>query len=400
MTVQPTREPLAIVGIGCRFPGGIDSPSALHAFLLDRRSAIGEVPADRWDADAFLHPDFRKPGHIHVKRGGFLDGVDRFDAGFFGISPNEALRMDPQQRLMLETTYRAIEDAGLPLTALAGRSIGVFIGCSGREYDSIQTAPTERGLIGATTNTGSALSIVANRISYLFDLRGPSVPMDTACSSALTALHYACRAIWEGDAEGAIAGGVNLMLKPEPTMGFSKGGYLSPDGECRAFSDHANGYVRSEGVGAVILERLSDALAAGRQIYAVIRGSRLNQDGRSLGMTMPSQDAQQAMLEQAYRDAGVDPAAVTYVEAHGTGTQAGDPVEAGAIGTVIGTGRNPDNICYIGSVKTNLGHMESAAGMAGLIKLAMVLKTRTIPPNLHFRAPNPAIDFAGLGLRV
>ena len=392
------REPIAIVGIGCRLPGGVDSPDALADLLLARRSAVREVPADRWLVDAFYHPDFKKPGFIHARRGGFVDGVDQFDAAFFGISPHEARRMDPQQRWALECALRAIEDSGTPLDQLAGRAIAVMVGCSGHDYDAVQVTQAGRTNIGPTTNTGSALSIVSNRISYLFDLRGPSFTVDTACSSSLYAIHHACRAIWSGDAEAALAGGVNLVLKPEPTIGFSKGSYLSPDGECRAFSDHANGYVRSEGAAIVMLKPLARALADGDRIYALVRGSALNQDGRTPGMTLPSGDAQRAMLETAYRDAGVDPREVSYVEAHGTGTPAGDPIEAGAIGRVVGAGRA--DTCFLGSIKTNIGHLESASGVAGLIKLALTLQRRTIFPNLHFRAPNPNIAFDELRLRV
>ncbi|MDQ3335672.1 MAG: SDR family NAD(P)-dependent oxidoreductase [Myxococcota bacterium] len=392
------REPIAIVGIGCRLPGGIDSANALADMLLARRSAVREVPPDRWLVDAFYHPDFKKPGFIHARRGGFVDGVDQFDAAFFGISPHEARRMDPQQRWALECALRAIEDAGMPLERLAGRPVAVMVGCSGHDYDAVQVTHAGRTGIGPTTNTGSALSIVSNRISYMFDLRGPSFTVDTACSSSLYAFHHACRAIWSGDAEAALAGGVNLVLKPEPTIGFSKGSYLSPDGECRAFSDHANGYVRSEGAAMLFLKPLSAALADGDRIYALVRGSALNQDGRTPGMTLPSGDAQQAMLETAYRDAGIDPREVSYVEAHGTGTPAGDPIEAGAIGRVVGVGR--EDTCFIGSIKTNIGHLESASGVAGLIKLALTLQRRTVFPNLHFRAPNPDIPFEELHLRV
>jgi acyl transferase domain-containing protein/NADPH:quinone reductase-like Zn-dependent oxidoreductase/surfactin synthase thioesterase subunit len=394
------KEPIAIVGIGCRFPGGVSSPDDLHRFLLEKRSAIGDVPADRWAAQALFHPDPLKPAHIHVRRGGFLSQVAEFDCAFFGISPNEARRMDPQQRLVLETAFEALEDAGARLEDLAGRAVAVVIGVSGCDYDSIVSAPTERANINGTTNTGLASSIVANRLSYLFDLRGPSFIVDTACSSSLTAVHQACRAIWEGAAQGALAGGVNLMLKPSTTIGFSKGAYLSPDAECRAFSDHANGYVRSEGAGVVYLKRLSAALSDGDRIHALIRGTWINQDGKTPGMTMPSQAAQEELLEAAYRDAGVDPQRVAYVEAHGTGTPAGDPVEANAIGRIIGLSRPKGDVCHLGSVKTNLGHLESAAGMAGLIKLVLVLKHRTLFPNLHFRAPNPKIPFQALNLEV
>jgi acyl transferase domain-containing protein/NADPH:quinone reductase-like Zn-dependent oxidoreductase/surfactin synthase thioesterase subunit/NAD(P)-dependent dehydrogenase (short-subunit alcohol dehydrogenase family)/acyl carrier protein len=399
-SVSPAREPIAIVGIGCRFPGGVRSAQDLYELLINKRSGIVEVLADRWDAAAFYHPDFRKPGRMHVTRGGFLENVDQFDPAFFGISPHEAHRMDPHQRLVLETTLEAIEDAGIRLDEIAGRNIAVVIGCTSPEFHAIQTAPAERDFINGSTNTGSMLSILANRVSYVFDLRGPSFTVDTACSSSLTALHNACREIWQGSAEAAFAGGANLILKPEISLSFSKGNYLSPDGECRSFSDDANGYVRSEGVGIVYLKRLSDALANGDRIYAIIRGSALNQDGRTPGMTLPSQAAQEQLLRSACEDAGVKPGQISYVEAHGTGTPAGDPIEANAIGAVIGQSRAADDVCLIGSIKTNIGHLECAAGIAGLVKLALTLKTRTIFPNLNYRGPNPVIPFEDLRLQV
>ncbi|HEU4405132.1 MAG TPA: SDR family NAD(P)-dependent oxidoreductase [Polyangiaceae bacterium] len=399
-TSTATREPLAIVGVGCRLPGDVESLDDLRAVLLERRSLVSDVPADRWDAASFYHPDFRKAGHIHARRGAFLRRVDAFDAAFFGIAPAEARRIDPQQRLVLEASFRALEDAGLPWEAVSGRRVAVVIGCSGRDYDGIQAASSERDRIGPTTNTGSALSIVSNRVSYVFDLRGPSFSVDTACSSSLTAIHCACRAIWDGDAEAALAGGVNVVLRPEPTIGFSTGGFLSPDGECRAFSADANGYVRGEGVGVVVIKPLAAALAAGDRVYGVIRGTAINQDGRTLGMTMPSRTAQEDLLAAAYGSAGVEPARLAYVEAHGTGTPAGDPIEAEAIGRVLGRARPAGAPLFIGSVKTNLGHLESAAGMAGLFKLLLTLGDRRVYPNLHFRAPNPKIPFDALGLRV
>ncbi len=394
------NEPIAIVGMACRFPGGVDEPAALERLLLERRSAIRRVSPDRWDPEAFFHPDFHKPGAIHATAAGLMTDVDAFDAGFFGISPTEARRMDPQQRHVLECAFRAIEDAGTPLESLAGRDVAVIIGAGTSDYATLVRGPSERTNLGGTSNPGSALSIVSNRVSYLFDLRGPSFTVDTACSSSLTALHYACAAIWSGSATAALAGGANSILSPEVTMGFSKGGYLSPDGECRAFSDHANGYVRSEGAGAVFLKPLGAALADRDRIYAMIRGTWINQDGRTAGMTVPSIEAQEALLRAALDQAAVDPASIAYLEAHGTGTPAGDPIEATAIGNVLGRASGRPDALYIGSVKTNLGHMECCAGMGGLLKLALCLHRRTVYANVNFRAPNPAIDFEGLGLQV
>lgn len=393
-------EPIAIVGIACRFPGDVSSPEDLLALLRSKRSGIVDVPSDRWDRNAFYHPDFRKPGHIHARRGGFLSRVAEFDAAFFGISPNEAKRMDPQQRLILEVAFGAIEDAGMRLEQLAGRSISVMVGAGLSDYGGLTSAHTERQNVGGASNPGSALSIVSNRVSYMFDFRGPSFTVDTACSSSLTAMHLACRTIWDGTAEAALVGGASVILKPEITLGFSKGGYLSPDGESRAFSDDANGYVRSEGVAIALLKPLARAVADGDRIYAVVRSTWINQDGRTSGMTVPSQSAQEALIRTAFEGAGVDPARACYIEAHGTGTPAGDPVEATGIGSIVGQARGRTEPCYIGSVKTNLGHMEFAAGMGGLVKLALVLQRREILPSIHFRRPNPKIDFNALGLRM
>ncbi|MBL4846113.1 MAG: type I polyketide synthase [Planctomycetes bacterium] len=391
------QEPLAVVGVGCRLPGGVASLADLEALLREGRSGIVPVPEERWDADGLYHPDFHKRGHLQALRGGFLENVSAFDAGFFGVAPKEALRMDPQQRLILETSFEAVEDAGIPLADLAGSRTSVFVGAGSHDYGTIQT---ERVQIGPTSNTGAAGSIISNRVSFMFDLRGPSATVDTACSSALVALHMACRSIWDGSADRAFAGGVNLILRPESSLGFSKGGYLSPDCECRAFSDHANGYVRSEGAAMALLVPLSEAERCGLRIHGLVLATVLNQDGRTPGMTMPSGEAQQAMLREAYGQAGVEPDQVNYVEAHGTGTAIGDPIEAGAIGSVLGAPRQGDTPLYLGSVKSNLGHLETGAGMAGLLKLILVLSRRTLYPNLNFRAPNPEIPFEALKLEV
>lgn len=371
--------------------------SDLETLLREGRSGIVPVPADRWDAGGLFHPDFRKRAHLQAQRGGFISEVSSFDAGFFGIAPKEALRMDPQQRLILETSYEAVEDAGIPLSELAGSRTSVFVGAGSHDYGTIQT---EHVQIGPTSNTGAAGSIISNRVSFLFDLRGPSATVDTACSSALVALDMACRSIWEGSADQAFAGGVNLILRPESSMGFSKGGYLSPDCECRAFSDHANGYVRSEGAAMALLLPQREAERRGLRIHGLVLSTVLNQDGRTPGMTMPSRSAQEAMLREAYARAGVTPDEVHYVEAHGTGTAIGDPIEAGAIGSVLGAPREGSSPLYLGSVKTNLGHLETGAGMAGLLKLILVLSRRTLFPNLNFRAPNPEIPFGELKLEV
>lgn len=397
---EPINEPIALVGIGCRLPGGADGPDAFWELLVNGVDAITEVPAGRWSKKAFYDSDMNKPGKSHSSWGGFLSGIDQFDPHFFGISPREASRMDPQQRLLLEAAWGALEDGGQALDRLAGSRTAVFVGISSWEYSFAQISFRDRGIIDVYTNTGGSLSIAANRISYCFDFRGPSVAVDTACSSALGAVHLACKSIWEEGCTLALAGGVNALLLPDWYIGFSRLGMLSPDGRCHAFDAGANGFVRGEGAGMVLLKPLNRALADGDRIYAVIRGTAVNQDGRTPGMTVPSQEAQEALLRQAYRNAGLSPAQVQYVEAHGTGTLVGDPIEAAALGHVLSAARPADRPCLVGSVKTNIGHLEAGSGIAGVIKTALALYHRRIPGNLHFVRPNPAIDFARLRLRV
>ena len=394
---EAKNEPIAIIGIGCRFPGAND-PAAFWQLLRDGVDAIREVPADRFDQHAFYDPDPATPGKMNTRWGGFLEQVDQFDPDFFGISPREALRMDPQQRLLLEVTWEALQDAGQVPERLAGTQTGVFIGIATNDYGRLQWNDLER--IDAYAGTGNASSIAANRISYLFDFRGPSLAIDTACSSSLVAVHLACCSLRNGESTLALAGGVNLILSPAIAINFTKAGAMAPDGRCKAFDARANGYVRSEGAGVVVLKPLSKALADGDPIYAVIRGSAVNQDGRSNGLMAPNPLAQEAVLREAYRQAAVSPGKVQYVEAHGTGTLLGDPIEAKALGTVLGVERPPGRPCALGSVKTNLGHLEAAAGIAGLIKVALALRHREIPPSLHFEKPNPHIPFDELPLRV
>jgi phthiocerol/phenolphthiocerol synthesis type-I polyketide synthase C len=407
-TVAPTRsvggssaagadEPVAIIGIGCRFPGA-DGPAAFWRLLSDGADAITEIPPDRWDVDAFYHPDATRAGTATTRWGGFLDQVDQFDPGFFGISPRESARMDPQQRLLLEVTWEALEDAGQVQDRLAGSPTGVFIGISTYDYGQLQLGQPE--LVNAYTGTGSALSIAANRLSYVYDFRGPSMAIDTACSSSLVAVHQACRSLREGECTLALAGGVNVILSPMISVNFSKAGVMAADGRCKTFDARADGYVRGEGAGIVVLKPLSRALADADPIYAVIRGSAINQDGRTNGLMAPSPRSQEAVLAEAYRRADLSPGAVHYVEAHGSGTSLGDAIEAEALGTVLAKGRAPESRCLVGSVKTNIGHLEAAAGAAGLIKVALALRNRAIPPSLNFTEPNPHIPFHSLPLRV
>jgi acyl transferase domain-containing protein len=392
------KEPIAIIGIGCRFPGGANSPDAFWQLLADGVDAITEVPPDRWNLPAFHDHDPTKPGKTYSRWGGFLDNIDRFDAHFFGISPREAAHIDPQQRILLELTWEALEDAGQAPERLAGTDTGVFIGLINHDYAHLLL--NERDLIGPHTSLGRSMSIAANRISYIFDFRGPSMALDTACSSSLVAVHLACQNLWNGACRLALAGGVNMMLGPEGAIEYGKASMLSPTGRCHSFDARADGFVRAEGAGLVVLKSLSNALADGDPIYALIRSTAINQDGHTNGIMAPSGPAQAAMLRAAYQQAGIDPAQVQYIEAHGTGTPAGDPIEARALGAALGQHRPPGAALPVGSVKSNIGHTEAAAGIAGLIKVALALKHRQIPPHLHFQTPNPKIPFAELQLRV
>jgi len=394
------KEPIAIIGKGCRFPGGANSPEAFWKLLRDGVDTITEVPEDRWNLDNFYDPEGTKPGKIRTRRDDFVDKIDEFDADFFGISPREASCMDPQQRLLLEVAWEALEDGGQAPENLAGSKTGAFIGISSSDYHDIQLSVSDRDSINAYTNLGGVHCVTANRISYILNFKGPSFAVDTACSSALVAVHLACQSIWNGESALAIAGGVNAMLRPESTIGFSKASMLSPDGRCKTFDERANSYVRAEGAGVAVLKPLSQAIADGDPIYAVIRGSAINQDGQTNGLTVPNGMAQEAAIREACKLAGISPEQIQYVEAHGTGTPLGDPIEANALGNAIGKNRPDGAYCTIGSVKSNIGHLESASGVAGLIKLALALKHRQIPPSLHFETPNPKIIFEELRLRV
>jgi acyl transferase domain-containing protein/NADP-dependent 3-hydroxy acid dehydrogenase YdfG/acyl carrier protein len=377
----------------------VTSPGEFWQLMLDGVDAITPIPEDRWDREALYAPQANARGHLSVREGGFIADIAAFDAAFFGISAIEASRMDPQQRQLLEVAYHALEDAGLPLERLRGSATGVFVGVSSHDYFELSMAPSEWRNITGHTITGGSNSIVANRVSYVFDLRGPSFTVDTACSSAVTALHVAVQSLRAGECRQALVGGVNVMLRPETTMSFNKGEFLSPTARCHAFDAAADGYVRSEGVGVVVLKPLADALADGDRIYATILATALNQDGKTDGLSRPSCDAQMALLHEAHRLAGIDAAEVQYVEAHGTGTRVGDVIEATALGRVIGRARREGPL-RIGSVKTNIGHCEPASGVAGLIKLALAMHHGVIPGNNLLTTPNPDIPFAELGLEV
>ncbi|MEP6670776.1 MAG: beta-ketoacyl synthase N-terminal-like domain-containing protein, partial [Chthoniobacter sp.] len=395
-----SKDRIAIIGVGCRFPGGINHPEALWKLLVEGKEAISEVPPDRWNVERFYDAEPGVIGKSIAKRGGFLDAIDQFDPQFFGISPREAPYVDPQQRLLLETAWEAIEDAGVVLDFEKGTDIGVFVGISHNDYQVIQGTPWDSAGISPHSPTGSAHSIAANRISYCLNLRGPSVAMDTACSSALTAVHAACEHIWSGRGDVAMAGGVTVMITPGGFIGFSQASMLSPDGKCKAFDASANGFVRGEGAGMVLLKRYSQAVADGDPIQGIVVGTALNQDGHTNGISLPSPEAQARLVHDACVDAGIDPLQISFVEAHGTGTAVGDPIEAHALAEALCANRPADKPLTVGSVKTNLGHLETAAGVAGLVKAMLVLKRRQIPANLHFETPNPNIDFEKLKLRV
>jgi len=379
---------IAIVGVSGRYPGGANSPKELWEKLKNGVDCVGEAKGDRWDL-GWHNPDSHRPGRVYTRAGGYLDRIDEFDADFFGMSPREARQVDPQQRLLLELAWEAFEDAAITPRDKAGSDTGVFIGISGSDYAALGREDT----VDAYTNTGSAFSIAANRISYILDLKGPSFAVDTACSSSLVCVHQACTSLLAGECSMALAGGVNLLMHIRPWVGFSKASMLSPDGRCKSFDASGNGYVRAEGGGLVLLKPLAAAERDGDRILGVILASGINSDGRTLGLSLPNGEAQEALLRKVYARSGVSPKDVFYVEAHGTGTAVGDPIECGALGRVLGESRADDDKCLIGSVKSNIGHLEPASGIAGLTKLLLALKHGEIPANLHFETPNPKIEF-------
>ena len=395
-----THEPIAIVGMGCRFPGGANSPEAFWQLLCDGVDAISKIPRERWDLDAFYDPDPAAPGKMYTQHGGFINDVDQFDPQFFGISPREAASMDPQQRLLLEVSLEALENAGHAPNRLSGSNTGVFVGITNSDYTHLILRSNGFSQIDPYFISGNPLNAAAGRISYILGLCGPSMAIDTACSSSLVAIHLACQSLRSRECDQALAGGVNLILSPAATIATSRARMLSPEGRCRTFDAAADGYVRGEGCGVVVLKRLSDAVAEGYSVAAVIRGSSVNQDGRSGGFTVPNGQAQQALIRQALATAKVEPLEVQYVEAHGTGTSLGDPIEVGAMSAVLCEKRSRERPLVIGSVKTNIGHLESAAGVAGVIKTALSLQRREVPPHLHLQHPNPHVPWGELPLLV
>jgi acyl transferase domain-containing protein len=389
-------EPIAVVGVACRFPGGARDAAAYWRMLTSGTDAVGEIPADRWDHDAFYDEEAGRPGKIYTRSGAFLDDLDRFDHDFFGISRREALAMDPHQRLALEVSWEALEDAGQAPSGLAGSNTGVFMGAASSDHVTARIRHPED--VTAYTSSGAAASFIPARIAYLLDLRGPNVTVDTACSSSLVAVHQACQSLRAGECDTALAGGVNAVLSPVLMISQSQFGSVSRQGRAMTFSDTADGYVRGEGCGVVVLKRLSDAVRDNDRILAVVRGGAVNQDGRSAGITAPNGAAQVDVFRKALAAARVRPEQVGFIETHGTGTRLGDPIEAEALAEVYG--RDHGAPVYLGAVKTNIGHLEAAAGIAGLIKAALCLSHGVIPPNLHFTRLNSDISFAGTTFQV
>lgn len=396
---RPRVEPIAVIGLGCRFPGA-DNPDAFWQLLHNGVDAVREVPSSRWKIEDYYDPNPDAPGKMSSKWGGFLDQVDRFDPEFFGISPREAVAMDPQQRLLLEVSWEALERAGQGPAQLAQCQTGVFIGMTSDEYAQLFHRQNDLNVFDTYFASGIARSVAGGRISYTLGIQGPNLSIDTACSSSLVAVHMACLHLRMGECGMALAGGSNVILSPEIGIAFSKAHMLASDGRCKAFDSRADGFVRSEGCGMVVLKRLSDAVASGDPILALIRGSAVNQDGRSSGLTVPNRAAQEAVITDALARGRVRPQEVGYIEAHGTGTELGDPIEARALANILGPGRKTENPLVVGSVKTNLGHLESASGIAGLIKAVLTLQHEEIPPILHFQKMNPHIDWGGMPVEI
>ncbi len=394
-----SREPIAIVGMACRFPGAGEGVAAYWDLLDSGRSGIGSVPRDRWDADALYDPDPTQPGKTVTRLGGFLEQIDRFDASFFRIAPVEAEQLDPQQRMLLEVSWQALEDAGIDPETLRGSRAGVFVGIGNSDYRQVLGARGDRES-DLYLASGTMASTAAGRIAFSLGLQGPAVPFDTACSASLVAISAACDALRNGRSDLALSGGASAILTPTLSIAFSKAGMLAPDGRCKTFDASADGYVRGEGCGVLVLKRLSDAERSGDRILAVIRAGAVNQDGASAALTAPNGRAQERVIAEALERAGLKPTEVDYLEAHGTGTELGDPIEVRAAAAAYGRGRTPDNPLLIGSVKTNLGHLETAAGVAGVIKVVLAMQHDQIPKHLNFTKPSPRMDWERIPLEV
>ena len=397
---QRAYEPIAVVGMACRFPGNAGTPDAFWELLANGTNAITSTPPERWDVEGLYDPDMSATGKMYSKMGGFITDVEQFDPTFFGISPREADMMDPQQRLLLTVSWEALENAGIATSPILNQKIGVFVAIATNDY--MHLLLTEMGLedVDAYTLTGNDPATASGRIAYALGLHGPAISVDTACSSSLVALHLACQSLRQKECETAVVSGVNLLLSPLNTVAFCRMNAMSPDGICRTFDAGANGYVRGEGCGAIVVKRLSSALADGDKIWAVVRGSAVNQDGRSAGLTVPDGNAQQRVIRSALAIAGIQPHQISYIEAHGTATPIGDAIELSSLNELFHEGRSADNRLLIGSVKTNFGHLEGAAGMASLMKGILALHHQVIPPHLHFETPNPRVDWENSPLQV
>lgn len=397
---QNQNEPIAIIGVGCRFPGGVDTPLAYWQLLSEGRDTVREIPPERWNASDLYSPDPNVPGKMHVRHASLLDRVDQFDPQFFNISPREASSLDPQQRLLLEVSWEALEHAGQSPSRLHDTQTGVFIGTDQNDYVSLRLNGGDLEKITGYDSTGTLFAFFAGRLSYTLGLRGASLTVDTACSSSLVAVHLACQSLRQGESDLVLAGAVHLVLSPEITLSLARLRALSPDGLCKTFDAAADGYGRGEGCAVIVLKRLRDAIRDGDQVLALVRGTAVNHDGASQGITAPSSQAQETLLRQVLKNAGVTPEQVSYYEAHGTGTPLGDVTELKALASVLGAGRPLDKPLFIGSVKTNIGHLEAAAGLAGLIKVILALQHEQIPPHLHMHTPNPNLDWDNLPIRV
>jgi acyl transferase domain-containing protein len=393
------QEPIAIIGLGCRFPGGSNNPNSFWENLEHGRSAVTEVPSDRWDVNEYYSDDVDLPGKMYTKHGAFIDDADKFEPEFFNLTPREAERMDPQQRLFLEVAWEAFESAGVRMEDLFETKTGVYLGVSSHDFVTQYLSKGMNGIDGYY-GTGTQFSLAVGRLSYWLGLQGPSMVIDTACSSSLVALHEACQSLRNSETDMAIAGGVHLMLTPELTIYCSKANMISRDGKCKTFDESADGYGRGEGCGAVILKRLSDAESANDNILAVVRGSLINQDGKSAGITAPNRLSQEKLIKETLSRYSIQPEQVKYMECHGTGTILGDPIELTAIQNVFEEFHNADNPLYLGSVKANISHLEAAAGIAGVIKVILALQKKKIPPHINFNQLNSHVGFCQDSFRI